>query len=352
MIEFLGSKARSADLISAAVVSQLKSGHIVDLFTGTASIAGPLRTAGFRVTACDKLRLCTTFAEAVLLNSGFPAFSGLVDAQEISVNGQGGYGAALDRLNGQAPLKGYVWQTYSPASRLRAPVERRYFTEANASHIDGMRRQISDWDPLLTRGERALLLTDLIRAASRVSNTAGTFGCYLKDWKARALQPLTLLPLPSIPTDRGRNHDVIEADANTVACGVRADAVYADPPYTKRQYAAYYHVLETIARDDSPAVSGKTGLRPWRSQQSEFCYRQRAPVALESLVDSINAKHLFLSYSEDGHIPDQKIRAILGARGEVNVVEYSNRRYRSNGRLAHQGKAVRERLYHLAFDEG
>ena len=25
------------------------------------------------------------------------------------------------------------------------------------------------------------------------------------------------------------------------------DVAYFDPPYTKRQYAAYYHILETIA---------------------------------------------------------------------------------------------------------
>ena len=34
------------------------------------------------------------------------------------------------------------------------------------------------------------------------------------------------------------------------------DAVYADPPYTKRQYAAYYHILETIAAGDRPLISG------------------------------------------------------------------------------------------------
>ena len=44
------------------------------------------------------------------------------------------------------------------------------------------------------------------------------------------------------------------------------DTVYLDPPYTKRQYAAYYHVLETLAYGDEPEVSGVTGLRPWEGK--------------------------------------------------------------------------------------
>ena len=32
------------------------------------------------------------------------------------------------------------------------------------------------------------------------------------------------------------------------------DTVYLDPPYTKRQYASYYHIPETIAYHDEPKV--------------------------------------------------------------------------------------------------
>ena len=41
-----------------------------------------------------------------------------------------------------------------------------------------------------------------------------------------------------------------------------ADTVYLDPPYTKRQYAAYYHILETISLGDEPIVEGICGIRP------------------------------------------------------------------------------------------
>ena len=41
-----------------------------------------------------------------------------------------------------------------------------------------------------------------------------------------------------------------------------ADTVYLDPPYTKRQYAAYYHILEAISLGDEPIVEGICGIRP------------------------------------------------------------------------------------------
>ena len=52
--------------------------------------------------------------------------------------------------------------------------------------------------------------------------------------------------------------------------------VVTRPADTKRQYAAYYHILETIAHGDEPVVEGITGLRPWKSKASDFCYKRRA----------------------------------------------------------------------------
>ena len=75
----------------------------------------------------------------------------------------------------------------------------------------------------------------------------------------------------------------------------RSDFVYADPPYTKRQYAAYYHLLETIAMGDQPKITGSTGLRAWEDKASDYCYRRRAPDALSELVSNLKCDHFFLS---------------------------------------------------------
>ena len=59
-----------------------------------------------------------------------------------------------------------------------------------------------------------------------------------------------------------------------------ADIAYVDPPYNQRQYVPNYHVLETIARYDSPALKGVTGMRPYDSQRSDFCIKNKVNDAL------------------------------------------------------------------------
>ena len=349
-IEFLGSKRRLLDFLTQRIGRHTAGGqHFVDLFCGTASVAAEFRGLGLRVTANDHLELCSTMAEARLLNAGLPRFEGLLAAREIPRGtAEHPYRTVLALLNDLSPVDGFVHRSYSPASAQFSGVSRMYFSEGNAGRIDAIRQQIEEWEPLLTRGERSLLIADLVRAASTCSNTAGTYGCFLKQWKQRALQPLQLAP-SGRPSSKGTGHSVFRSDAEELASSLSADVVYADPPYTKRQYAAYYHVLETIARYDSPELIGKTGLRPWATESSDFCYRRKAPAALERLVGRVRANHFFLSYNADGQIADEVIREILSAHGQLAIAEVPYQRYRSS-RLQHRGPLVTERLYHLALN--
>ena len=230
------------------------------------------------VTANNTLNLCTTFAEAALLTEVPPAFEGLARARIITEVPELRYAALVNHLNNLAPVEGFMFRTYSPASGDECGEPRMYFTERNAVLIDVVRKQIENWKPLLHRAEYAWLLVDLVKATNRVSNVAGTYGCYLKKWKARALEPLALRV--DLEARSGPVGTVHRGEANELAGRVQADIVYADPPYTKRQYAAYYHVLETLIANDEPVVSGSTGLRPWEHASSDYCYRRRAPNAL------------------------------------------------------------------------
>ncbi len=344
-IEFLGSKARLLGFVLAPMVDDAEIRSVADVFCGTGAVAHALGQAGHRVVASDHLRLCVTLAEASLLAPA-PSFDGLRDEVRPR-DGRSTYEALLDTLQHERPRPGFIHATYSPASVWRSRYERRYFTEVNAARIDTIRARIEAWKERLTRGERAVLLRDLVVAAARVSNTAGTYGCFLRHWKGRALEPLQLTPRLT-PSPLGSGHEVHQGEAVHAVLNNTVDAIYLDPPYTKRQYAAYYHVLETIVAGDEPAVEGVTGLRPWRDLDSDFCHRRRAPKALQTLLDRVNAKKLFLSYSEDGHIPHETILEILRSRGTVRWWEQPMRRYRSS-RLEHRSAAVNERLYALTL---
>lgn len=341
-IEYLGNKTQLLDFIVGPIAAERKA-VVADVFCGTASVSRALAERGVRVVANDHLQLCAVLAEAALLPAVEPAFAGL-SGELPSKRSEPPYRSVLRLLNGLEPRSGFFHETYSPASH-RSGVRRMYLTEENAAKTDAIRARIREWEPILSRAERAILLRDLVQGVSAVSNTAGTYGCYLKTWKRRALDPLQLRPTALSPL-KTAGHRVHCGDATEVLADVDVDLVYLDPPYTKRQYAAYYHLLETLVRDDRPAVTGSTGLPEWQARQSDFCYRRRAPAALAKLIEHVNASGVFLSYSEDGHIEHDEILEILGSRGTVTWTEQSLPRYRSNT-LAHRGNKVRERLYHL-----
>lgn len=340
-IEFLGHKASQVPSILSVIRASIgPRGRVADVFCGTAAVSATLRSAGYQIHANDTLALCTTWAEARLQTPRTPAFAGLALARAAD------YTAVIEVLNGLPPVKGFVWRTYSPASSEMALNPRMYLTEENAAKVDAVRRQIRQWEPALTKGEHALLLACLVDAVSRVSNIAGTYGCYLKEWKPRALQPLHLLPLRP-GAGRRAGHKVTRGDAAVAAAESSAELTYADPPYTKRQYAAYYHVLETIVLDDEPAVTGSTGLRAWQPQASDWCYRSRAAAALDRFVAKAASPFVLLSYNDDGQIPHETVLDVLSSYGAVEFSECEQRRYRSS-RLPHRGANVLERLYLLS----
>ena len=98
-------------------------------------------------------------------------------------------------------------------------------------------------EEVATRDESDLLLHDLILAVNRVANIAGTYGYDRSTWNKQALRSIELLPseFPATRTD----HAVLQSPVELLAERINADLCYLDPPYTKRQYAGNYHVLET-----------------------------------------------------------------------------------------------------------
>jgi adenine-specific DNA methylase len=88
----------------------------------------------------------------------------------------------------------------------------------------------------------------------------------------------------------------------------RVSAVYADPPYTRDHHSRFYHVLETLAVGDEPAVSmsnlggggvASRGIYREQRHQSDFCIKSRAPAAFDALYALVRQLEvpLVLSYS-------------------------------------------------------
>src|SRR5260370_27993750 len=264
----MGSKARLLGEIELAF-NQLwgsSPATVADLFCGMGAVSANFKRLGHKVIANDNLQFCATVAESVLLNNAIPRFEKLqsefiaLEKRSLFVEANG-YLATLNFLNALPPVQGFMYQNYAPDGTKALLMPRQYFTPENAAKIDAIRDKIAEWDAkdLISPGERALLITDLMRATNKVANSAGTYGCFLKQWEARALRLLQLTPSRILVSPHF--HTVYKEDALVLARRLEADVAYLDPPYTWRHYGAYYHILETIAGSERPAISGNTALR-------------------------------------------------------------------------------------------
>jgi adenine-specific DNA-methyltransferase len=333
---YLGNKTRLADWIVGEIAQILPAGSsIADPMCGTASVSLALARAGYSVTAGDALTFPVIHARTRLLAKHAPAFEAL-----------GGYDQALEWMRSAASVEGYFFHEFGEAGRPangRAP--RLYFSATNAARIDGIRTGIRKLAASggLTDVEHSVLLHHLILATNKVANISGTYGYFLRKLSRPALQPLAFEPLEFESTPG--HHAVLQGAVEEHASTLRVDAVYLDPPYTKRQYAGNYHVLETLAREDEPIAAGDGGLRPWTDQASDFCYRRSAGQAFRETLERLNVPHVFISYSEDGQVQEDELLSILGDFGKVTLHEQPHVRYRSNDRV--KEGSVLERLYHI-----
>lgn len=329
-VRYIGSKARVAEEISR-LAGVPRGGRFIDAFSGTGAVAAAAADRGWPVNVNDSL------PSAVSMSVG-----AIVGSADVSFRAFGGYEEAVSRLNAVSPEPGFIHSEYSPASASHAGVARQYFTEANAAKLDAMRRRLGEWSIYgeLSTAEEHLLLADLMQAANAVANISGTYGCFLRTWTPSALKSVEVAPrrLPRRSTDyRATVGDVFEVTST------EADTVYYDPPYTKRQYSAYYHLLETLHAGDAPSVTGVTGLRPWHSKASDFCYKKRALGALTKLVLNTRAERILLSYSNEGHVNQAQLVSALREAGQVHLRPVQEiGRYRPNARASAAGDTVTE----------
>ena len=332
---YIGSKARVVTAILERV-GDANGGIFFDAFSGTGVVAQAASEAGWRVHVNDHLTSAAIMSYARVTSSLQAGFAGT-----------GGYYQAIAKLNAARPIGGFIWREYSPASAQHCAVARMYFTEQNAQKIDGIRSQIECWrrQARINDAESRILIADLMGAANRIANTAGTYGCFLSRWQRQSLIDLELVP--RIIPETAPAATMTTTDALELVCEPE-DTVYFDPPYTKRQYAAYYHILETIAVGDEPVVEGVGGIRPWRDKASDYCYKVRAANALESLVANCKARRVFLSYSTEGHVPLDLLTSELERVGSVKRYELDQvGRYRPNREASKAGSVVREVLFEI-----
>ena len=353
-MRYIGRKTNLLPYIEAVVLKNTsRTGVFCDLFAGTHSVAAHFKKLGFQIVSNDLLYIAYVFGRALIQSNELPTLSKLTYLPDTRapglIDGMETYLKVLNYLNQlEGVSDGFVFNSYCPGGENE--YSRQYLSDENGQKIDTIRQQIEVWrrDNLVTDDEYYILLLSLLEAVSKVTNISGTYGAYLKDWDARTYKILTLEPITPIPSDK--EHTVYQQDANHLIDRIECDILYIDPPYNTRQYITNYHLLETIARYDNPAVYGKTGLRQYsETEKSMYCSKTECLRVFAALISRAKAKHIIVSYNSEGIMSGAEIRGVLAEKGEMphlDLVDYRRFKSNSSGQCG-IGKTVKEYLYYV-----
>lgn len=309
-MNYIGSKYSLIDFLQESILDFAGTGNKVfaDLFAGTGVVGSHFKEQGYDVIAND-IQYYSYVLNKHLIENAPP------------LNGE-----MVDYLNSLDGIEGFIYNNYC----LGSGSGRCYFTDENGKKCDAIRIEIERLKDAaeINGAEYFYLLASLINSIDKYANTASVYGAFLKKVKKSAAKSFELKLLPTI--SGGSKNKVYNEDINSILDKIEGDILYLDPPYNARQYCTNYHVLETIARYDSPVLKGKTGLRDYKSQKSAFCSKRTVVEAFENVVKNANFKYIFLSYNNEGLMPIEQIKNIMTKYGEYTVYTKDYKRFRAD----------------------
>jgi len=371
IIAYIGNKRKLLPLIYSAMENtglELKPGlKFFDVFSGSGVVSRMAKSLNFEVYANDWEYYANVLSKGYVETNDSDIVE-LFGSEEKFIQ-------KLDEINSlknPTSEKQYIAKYYAPkefdAGLVDFKTERLFYTRQNALAIDKIRNYIEsaysekqnpkNSKKIEAENERNakirnLLLSELIYESATHTNTSGVFKAFHKGFGGHGKDALKRIMAGiklnrPILIDSEQPVHVFQENANELVKKIRGiDIAYLDPPYNQHQYGSNYHLLNTIAKwDHIPApldlnskgvLKEKAAIRhDWVNTKSDYCYREIAEKTFSELIDSIDAKHILISYSTDGIIPFTKMRDICTRKGRLSIVtnEYSTYKggKRSNSR--------------------
>lgn len=338
-MRYLGNKTRMMENIDSFIKERgIKGETFCDMFAGSASVADYFK-GKYKIITNDLLTSSYIFAKAKINNAAIPTF------EKFKKNKREDPFTYFSRKTYDFNERHFIWRNYSPKG------ERRFLTEETANKIDGIRIELDDLlnSKLINENEFSFLLGSLLETTMGLSNTTGTYEAFLKEWDKRAFKEFILKPLEMQHLKLYSNQNrAYNKDSNELIKEVSGDILYLDTPYTITDYSSAYHLLETIAKYDSPEIRGKTGRRVQRPKKSLYTIRKKVYDAYEGLIRDAKFKSIIISYSTQSLLPVETLVNMLNkyASEEVSVGYYPYREYK-NVRSSQKGGNLREILIHM-----
>jgi len=311
-LNYIGSKRTLFDTILEKCIQNIPNLNelsFMDLFAGTGFV-------GFNIQQyCRKTLANDLEYYSFVINQALHCCNYTDQIRDIIVE--------LNQLPG---VHGLVYKNFSN----NAECERMFFTNENAMKCDAIRQYIQQ---LYDSGSINIstfyfLVASLLVSIDKVANTSCVYGAYLKSFKSSAEKPLVLVPIHMRNTIRVSENCVFNEKAEDI-CSAGADIVYMDPPYNNRQYSANYSPLNYIAKyDKTIELTGKTGLIDGYNRSS-FCRKGEVIEAFKKMIEKIQAKHLIMSYNNEGIMDYDILKKILESRGKLKLYKIPYKKFKA-----------------------
>ncbi|TCT16306.1 adenine-specific DNA-methyltransferase [Natranaerovirga pectinivora] len=357
-MNYIGSKLSLLPFIEESIEKVIPKDLIgnsifCDLFAGTGIVGSYFKKKDYTVYSNDIQYYSYVLIKHFIENNEpldfysltrlFPELKGATPEERLSF--------ILLHLNHLEGEEGFIYNHYCVTGEEGSKFSRRYFTDENGKKCDAIRKELEIWkkNAYVSENEYFYFLAILLESIDKVANTASVYEAFLKDYKKTALKPITLKPLDIIINDK--HNKVFNEDINTLISTIQGDILYLDPPYNRRQYASNYHILETIAKYDTPEITGKTGIRKEPEKKSLYCSKVKATDAFDHLIQQAKFKYIFLSYNDEGIIPLDTIESIMSKRGKYGRFEQSYRRYKADNNRKYAKDDTIEYLHYVIVDQ-
>lgn len=345
-LNYIGSKLQLIPWIFATIkektnFADFKNKRFIDVFAGTGIVSYAVRMQEGIVIGNDAEVYSSIITHALARSTYTDKCRLLIGRLNADIT------AGRQVTPGAEP--GYITRSYSPVG----VDNRTFFTEDNARRADFLRGAIEQarTAEALTDDEYSFMVASLLVSTDRIANVAAVYGCFLKQFKASARQPLVLTPIHLQTEPANPDSRVLNLDATTPEFLLQAegDIAYIDPPYNNRQYSKNYFPLAMLAKDPStlenePALKGKTGI-PEGCFISQLCQKRHAADSMRKLLTGIRAEWVFVSYNTEAIIPEAEMVEMMKALGEVSVVKRDYKRFKSYN--YNEDKAIQELLFCL-----
>lgn len=288
-----------------------KAKRFADLFSGSAAVAWYVaQNFSCPVIAADLQTFAVCLAEAVI-NRDVALTAGIIwdhwsKEAEASARESDVFGEAelFERVPWARARRRNVKDARAICTESQSPITKayggHYFSPKQAVLIDALRATLPK-DPL----QRSAALAALICAASECAAapghtaqpfqpTGGASPFLFEAWRRDVLER-TKTALENIcPRHAQIPGKATVCDAEDLAKTLDQDALaFVDPPYSGVHYSRFYHVLETIARGDSPDVTGVGRYpAPIDRPKSEFSIQSKSKDALDRLLLVLAGKNV------------------------------------------------------------